>query len=296
MEVSCIIIKITGDKFIDLDICGKKTIDWVKDYCIYPYDIIEVDKLGNVIDYVKNYQNSKYVIVTFANMPLVYPETITELVDYIQMKKLQCAKVGNICIFDTDYIKNNTFSRDYQEMFTDDTAQFLVCDSYEKYNIICDIMKGNIIRSVMKNGVILKNSNCVYIDANSYIGKNSVINGNCRIVNSVIGDNANIGLNNDIENCNFENDIKIGNNNTIYNSKIGANIGNNCVIDTCKIGKSGIIESSNLTHSILGNNVKVNAYNVIEYSQIEDNVVFGNFNKIKNKKIPVTTEIKDYTK
>lgn len=304
----CIIIKPnlpnlkSNIDFYDMDICGKKMIDWVRD-CVRKYNITEITLENDsqpIVQSIRPYlKNSTFTLVIFANTPLIFKNTVTNLIYYIHYKGLLFAKCGNMSIYKTDYIRDiDPLINDFQQMSTADNSQFIPCVDMESYCTTCEFMKNRIINQYLSYGVDIKNPSSVYIDVNCNIGKDVTIHSNCNLINAVINDGCTIGSNSSIKNSRIGENVTIKENNVIIDSQILNNcyIGTNNNIEECAIGENNIIHTSHLVKTCTDKEVKIMPYCFIgENVELEENVVLNGFIRIKGKKIEANSTIKSFS-
>ncbi|MBQ7307950.1 MAG: hypothetical protein IJW82_05415 [Clostridia bacterium] len=303
----CIILKPRLSEFgnslsyCDFDICGKTMLDWVRE-CVPVTNVTEVEcdeNFKNEVEVIQPFlKDGKYTVVLYANMPLVYSETIKSLINYTKLKDLTIAKSGEINIYRTDYIKTNVpISKDYQEIGEADRSQFLRCKDYDSYCKICAIMQSNIIEAHLKNGVKIENPSSVVIDANSSFGKNVFIKSNSVFKNTTIFDNVIVGENCILKYAVIEENVEIKPNNIIEKSKIskGCVMDYNNIINNSILGENVKCTNSKIDSSKIANNCIIKAFCVIMQTYLCENVTLENYVKILEKKIKEGAKIKPFS-
>lgn len=235
----------TKVKSYEVEICGKKCVDWVINACNKLPTIKRVDVKHDMMKEIKPLLNdSEWTVVLYSDTPLIKNSTITEAFKCAEEKWLNVCKLTRGYILKTDYAKraDEIFG---VETYYFDEEDFIICSNLKQLSIISDIMKNRIIEFLMKKGVRVVDANSTYIESDVVIGKGSVVE-----PLSVVKGHVEIG-----EDC------VIGYGSKIQNSKIG----NNCKTENCQI-----------IESVLLNNVNVCDFSVVKKCLVQDNTKIQN--------------------
>lgn len=234
-DVAVIILKIhnpsfqTTEKSFNLKVMGKSMLDWIKlafDTC--PLKEIETDMKSDILSTIKPHlTNKKYTAVFYSDTPLLERRTFLNIMDWIQVKRMNVLKLERGYVFNTEFIKSceHIYSGTEEHVFSKE--DFLTVFNMSQLEIAGQILKNRIINYHQQNGVQILDKNTTFIDADVEIGKNVIIYPNNMILGeSVIEDNAIIG-----PFC------------TIKQSKIGAN----SKISNCYLENSEVKKNTNLS-------------------------------------------------
>ena len=286
--------------YCDFDLCGKKVLDWVKE-CVSQYNVTEIEceeNLKSEVSFIQPFlKNAKYTIVIYANMPLVYTDTINNLVKYTNLKDLTIAKSGKINIYKTEYIKNNIpISNDFQEVGEADLVQFTQCKDYDSYCKICKIMQSNIIENHLSKGVKIENPFSVVIDANSHLGQNVTIKSNCVLLNANIDNDSIVGENCILKNAFIGKNVEIKQGNIIEKTKIN----DNCFIDVKNTIINSVIDSnsrcvnSKIENSRIDKNCIIKDFCIISSTFLGANIECGEYVRMTERKLKEGAKINPF--
>ncbi len=206
-KIRAIILK-PENCFFDADIMGLESIKYVEN-ALQKYEITQVECKRNsvitdvILPYIKD---EDYVIVLYANTPLITENTVLDAIDYATTKQLDCCKLFYGVIFKVAALKNQKFENTAQADFLSKEDFFAIFD-YNSLSSARDKMKKRIIDKHLKNNVDFLDAQSCYIDfqvviksgvkiyANNVIKSNSVIEENCVLFENNVIDNSHIGKN-----------------------------------------------------------------------------------------------------
>ena len=237
-DVNVIILKIhnpafqTDEKSYNLNLLGRKMIDWVKLAFNNNITEIETDMKSDIISVIKPHlTENKYTAIFYADTPLLERKVFLNIMDYMQVKRLEALKLERGYVFLTDFLKN---SNHLQTIATCDLYKesFLTVFNMAQLELANQILKNKIISNHQQKGVLIIDKNSTYIEADVQIGKNVIIYPN----NSLIGTTS-IGDNVIIEPC--------------------------CTIKSSVIEKNNILKNSYIENSEIKENTKIKPFSYI---------------------------------
>lgn len=279
--------------------------------------IVFIDALG-IEAKLDDISMSDVVLITWANQPLIQPDSIRKLVNKHTFEQNHATALksssGGVYAFDSGFfvseIKESEIVEINREVIQDifQSMQKKVFSLKEANNellavttrndlaVVNNELKHRILSDIMKNGVTIVDTASTYIDAEVTIGMDTVILPNTIIEgNSAIGENAIIGPNTRVSNCKVEDGTEVANS-VIVGSTVGSdthigpfaylrpgsNIGN-------KVKIGDFVE---IKKSIIGNRTKISHLSYVGDAEVGENVnigcgvVFVNYDgKNKNKTI-----------
>lgn len=224
--------------FTKLDMFGLTGLDYILNsvnFC--ETKIVEYNLEEDIIKTIKNnLNNKKYVAVVFSDTPLIKKHTFLEILDYFKFKSLCALKFNRGYVFDCEYLKSveKVYNPQVQYFYEED---FVKVVDEKSFASTLEILKNRILNYHLNKGVIIKDINSTFIDAEVNIDKGVIIENNVNILGkTVIKQNSQIGVNTKIknaiinENCFIENSI-------IENAiiKQNSNIKDFCVIKNVTI-------------------------------------------------------------
>ncbi len=215
----------------EMDICGKKIIDWTRS-ALDGNEVIEVDYTlqDNVFDLVlKHAKNKSVVCVLYADTPLLTKVVLQDLWNIYTSNGGGVCKLPRGYMIELQSLKKGMSIMDIQKIGEGFAKEFFAVTNLYAYNEVQNIMRDRIVAYHMENGVIFRDSKTVYIDADVEIGEGTII-----FPNNYIYDQSEIG-----KGC------VILPNNTIIRSKIG---------NYCKLNGAYIEQSK------IESNAEINAY------------------------------------
>ena len=196
-DVNVIILKIhnpafqTDEKSYNLNLLGRKMIDWVKLAFNNNITEIETDMKSDIISVVKPHlTENKYTAIFYADTPLLDRKVFLNIMDYFQIKKLEALKLERGYVFLTDFLKNNNHLQTITncDLYKD---SFLTVFNMSQLELANQILKNKIIFNHQQKGVLITDKNSTYIEADVQIGKNVIIYPNNSIIGiTSIGDNV----------------------------------------------------------------------------------------------------------
>lgn len=231
--------------YSNLEMYGIKGIDYIIN-AVQDFEIKKVDyNLEDDVIYTikQNMNDKKYVLVLFADTPLIKKQTITNIIDYFLIKKLCALSFDRGYCFETSYLKSvdKIYNPQTQNF---DEEDFIKVDSSKSFSLALDVLKNRIISYHQQNGVIFENSSSVFIDATVNIEKNVIIKNNVTILGkSIIR-----------ENC------------KLVNSSLKRVI----------IEKDAIVENSIIESSVIGMGAKIKDFSIIKNANVKENSVLSN--------------------
>lgn len=152
------------------EICGKKMFEWVENALSdFETKTTTCDDNSNIVSLIKPLlSDKKTTIVLYSDTPLVSSNTISDALDYFNMRRLNVLKLSRGWIFNTEYIKNaETVSSVISREFGDD-------DFYPVYNaasleFASSKLKNRILDFHLQNGVVIEDRASTFIDADVII-------------------------------------------------------------------------------------------------------------------------------
>lgn len=231
--------------YYNLEMFGIKGIDYILN-AVQDFEIkqVELNLDDDVIKVIKQNLNSKkYVLVLYADTPLIKKQTIINILDYFLIKKLCALSFNRGYCFDTNYLKNvdKIYNPQTQEFEEED---FIKVDSSKSFSSCLEILKNRIISYHQQNGVIFENTNSCYIDAKVNIEKGVIIKNNVTILGKSI----------------------VRENSILYN----------CSLNRVILEKNTIIENSIIENSVVGMGAKIKDYSIIKNASVKENSVLTN--------------------
>lgn len=198
-----------GMAFYKTEICGKKICDWVGLACSdYDMTFIDIEKGENVLQKIKPLLREKtWTLVLYGDTPLVKKKTIREILAYARAKDCLTLNLVRGHVFKTDYVRgvlqiqNETIDQICE-------TDFCICNSIGKIGKVTKVIRRQILKFHMENGVIIEDCKNTHIESDviieagtviepfnvikgkTYIAKNVKIESFCRLENCYIGENA----------------------------------------------------------------------------------------------------------
>ena len=273
-----------GKNIYDLQICGMSLLNWVVRVCGRQPKILKVNKNVNALEIVKPYidVNAEYSVIFYADTPLLNKNHITDLLGFIDRKRMNVCKFKRGLAFRNDYIKESgeIYSIDEYDFASND---FYVVETSENFEYAKTMLSKKVLDYHKKNGVLFENESSVTVDANTEIGACSRILSNASIINGTkIGRNVVVQKNAMISGSTIGNDSYVGNN-TIIDKSI--------VKDKSRINENVVVKNS-----VIGNNVTIGLRSDIYSSSVRDGVNLNNNVSVENSKICESVTIQKYSK
>ena len=273
-----------GKNIYDLQICGMSLLNWVVRVCGRQPKILKVNKNVNALEIVKPYidVNAEYSVIFYADTPLLNKNHITDLLGFIDRKRMNVCKFKRGLAFRNDYIKESgeIYLIDEYDFASND---FYVVETSENFEYAKTMLSKKVLDYHKKNGVLFENESSVTVDANTEIGACSRILSNASIINGTkIGRNVVVQKNAMISGSTIGNDSYVGNN-TIIDKSI--------VKDKSRINENVVVKNS-----VIGNNVTIGLRSDIYSSSVRDGVNLNNNVSVENSKICESVTIQKYSK
>lgn len=207
-EVLFVVVKAYHDDVIkdmpNLEICGKKMIDWVYNAGSGCERKI-IDDSQDIIGKVRSISTDKQIIAVFySDTPLLDKVTFNKFCDYFSSRNMNFLKLSRGFLVKTEFLKNNyAIAQGASEL---DDKNLIVCDSSKVISSVCNLLYNKILNYHIKNGVIIYGQNTVFIDADVEIESgviiypNNVIKGQSIIEENVVLGSGNVIINSIISN------------------------------------------------------------------------------------------------
>ncbi|MDR0462352.1 MAG: hypothetical protein LBG88_03420 [Christensenellaceae bacterium] len=231
-------IILVPQNLIDVDICGFKTNEWVKQsVSAYKSIAVEVKRQDDIIGIVKQHAgdgNKKYCVVVYADTPLLKAETIEQALSFTATYKHKAVQLPRGWVFEVDYIKTAEHVKSVH-MPSLDEDDFLIAYNYVQIATITTYFRQRINEKHMSNGVYITDPYAVYIDAQVKIGHGTKIGPsvmlrgateigkNCTMLNAVEIKKSKIGDGTTIKHMTYVGDAEIGKNCNIGNGVVFCN-------------------------------------------------------------------------
>ena len=262
----------------ELDILGKKSIDYVK----------QIDEECEIVEEF-DLTTLKDTVVLYSDTPLVEKVHIESIIEYmdelgINNAELPCGYV--ISSYDGKLTKIDK----YNDSFT------RVVDA-KSYASVVKAMQDRINDYWMKNGVFMLSPDSVYVDSGVVIGEGTIIHSNNVLKgNTVIGKGVTLGVNNELTDteigngtklvCVVSNQAKVGENTSVgpyAYLRPGASVGSNCKVgDFVEIKNSNVANGSKVPHLAY-----VGDADVGEKVNVGCGVIFANYDGQKKHRTKV---------
>ncbi|MDD4816135.1 MAG: hypothetical protein PHQ62_03265 [Clostridia bacterium] len=215
-------------KPFDLELCGKKLWKWVELACNeYSIKTTFCTPESDVLTLIKPMlTNKKYTLVLYSDTPLIQKNTIEEILTYARAKTANVVNLTRGFVFDTEYIKTvDKIQNNLVERFNEE--DFITVYDLKQLEFVGQILRQRILDFHQKNGVLIYDTNSVFVDADVIIESGTIIEPNNFIKGKTL-----IG-----KNC------KLESGNQICDSIVGEN----CVLKSCyvccsKIEKNTTVE------------------------------------------------------
>ena len=240
----------------ELSICGRSLENWIDDAVAgYPSKRVAVSEKNDILSLVReNSGDYKYVMVLYADTPLLKPATVESAVSFIKLFNNMACRLPRGWVFNSEYIRAN----DKIEAVTipDLPAEdFFAVYNYSRLAGAEKMMRARINEEHLENGVYIVDPSTAYIDADVQIERGVVI----------------------------EPDVTIQGRTII---KQGTRIGKGCTISSCTINASQLVGAEVSSGSVVGPFAHLR-----EGTRIGENCRIGNFVEVKNSIIGDNTKI-----
>lgn len=216
-EISVIILLYKNPNFrgfpkpFDLEIYGKKMWKYLELACSdYPIKATICTSEKDVLGLIKPMlSDSKYTLVLYSDTPLIKKGTIKEILAIARSRDINVMRLTRGFLFNTEYIKQaDSIHGTIIEKL--DEEDFLTVFDSKQFEFVSQIMKSRILDFHQRNGILIKDTNSTFIDADviiesgvviepfnvlkeqTFIGKNTILQSGNIIINSIVKDNCNI--------------------------------------------------------------------------------------------------------
>lgn len=213
-EVLFIVIKKENEdvchNLYNVDLCGKKMIDWVLLAGIGCEERVIADPGENLIPVLQGLETDKrYIAVFYSDTPLLEKPLFHQIMNYFSKHTMNAMALPRGYVFETAYLRQiERFSAACPNDF--DEMSFTVIDSAKVLSSVAKILYDKIRSFHLRNGVVMYGAGTIFIDADveiergvliypnnllrgeSYIGKNVILEANNIIQDSIIADGATV--------------------------------------------------------------------------------------------------------
>lgn len=192
-KVRAVILMPEGEKFYLKDLMGKTSIEWVED-ALKDYEIkkIDITKKDSLVEVVKDYvADEDYLIVLYADTPLVNGSVVNDALDYAITKKVDYCKLYRGAIIKVSALKSGNFETISQAEFLGKENFYTIFD-FASLLSAREKLRKLIIENHLKNKVEFYNASSCYIDCDVIIKSgvkiysNNTLKGNCEIRENTI--------------------------------------------------------------------------------------------------------------
>lgn len=182
--------------FSNLNLCGKKMLDWVL-MAGSDCESKIINDSDDIFASIRSLATSKPIIAVFySDTPLLDKITFNKICDYFSSRNMNFLQLSRGFVIKTEYIKNNRYFAQGVNLYED--KNLLVADSAKMISQISNLLYNKITAFHQKNGVVIYGQNTVFIDADVEIEggviiyPNNVIQGQSIIGQGVILQSGNI--------------------------------------------------------------------------------------------------------
>jgi len=240
----------------ELYVCGRSLEHWLDDAIAgYPSKRIAVSEKNDILSLVReNSGDYKYVMVIYADTPLLRPSTVESAASFIKTFNNMACRLPRGWVFNSEYIRTNN---KIEAVTVPDLAadDFYAVYNYGRLAHGEKMMRLRINEEHLENGVYIVDPSTAYIDADVQIERGVTIEPN----------------------------VTIQGRTTI---KQGTRIGKGCTISSCTINASQLVGTEVADGSVIGPFAHLR-----EGTKIGENCRIGNFVEIKNSTIGDNTKI-----
>jgi bifunctional N-acetylglucosamine-1-phosphate-uridyltransferase/glucosamine-1-phosphate-acetyltransferase GlmU-like protein len=223
-EAETFAIVLVPQNLMDVDICGRKTSEWVVEAVTgFEHSKVNIKKGDDVVGIAKVCVPAakKYCVVAYADTPLLTRATIDQALSFCATYNHKVVQMPRGWVFDMDYLRHAENINATAAPNLDET-DFTILYNYGRAATITSHMRGRINDKHMENGVFITDPYNVYIDADVKIGKgtkigpgtvlrgNTEIGENCKLINFVELKNAVLGNNVTVKHMSYVGDTTIG--------------------------------------------------------------------------------------
>jgi len=215
-------------KPFDLELCGKKLWKWLELACNdYPIKTTFCTPESDILTLIKPMlTNKKYTMVLYSDTPLIQNNTIEEILTFVRARTANVVNLTRGFVFDTEYIKTvDKIQNNLIERFNEE--DFITVYDLKQLEFVGQILRQRILDFHQKNGVLIYDTNSVFIDADVIIESGTIIE-----PNNIIKGKTLIG-----KNC------KLESGNVICDSIVGENcIIKSSYVSCSKVEKNTVVE------------------------------------------------------
>ena len=201
-----------GLKPFDIEIYGKKMWKYIEMACgDLPVKTTTCTAETNVFELIRPMlTNSKYTLVLYSDTPLVQSSTIRQVIDYAKMRDVNVMTLKRGYLFNTNYLRHAESIQGGLE-YLDNAQDFVIVSDAKQLERVNRVIKNRILDFHLSSGIIIKDRQTTFIDADviiengvviegcnvlkgqSFIGKNTVLKSFNHIENSIIKENCVVG-------------------------------------------------------------------------------------------------------
>lgn len=182
--------------FSNLDLCGKKMLDWVL-MAGSDCETKIINDSEDIFAFIRSLSTTKPIIAVFySDTPLLDKITFNKICDYFSSRNMNFLQLSRGFVIKTDFIKNNTYFAQGVNLYED--KNLLIVDNAKSLSYVSNSLYNKILAFHQKNGVIIFGQNTVFIDADVEIESgviiypNNVIQGQSIIGQGVVLQSGNI--------------------------------------------------------------------------------------------------------
>lgn len=182
--------------FSNLDLCGKKMLDWVL-MAGSDCETKIINDSEDIFASIRSLSTTKPIIAVFySDTPLLDKITFNKICDYFSSRNMNFLQLSRGFVIKTDFIKNNTYFAQGVNLYED--KNLLIVDNAKSLSYVSNSLYNKILAFHQKNGVIIFGQNTVFIDADVEIESgviiypNNVIQGQSIIGQGVVLQSGNI--------------------------------------------------------------------------------------------------------
>lgn len=271
-----------NSRMYEQKIAGISLAEWVSMACETKPTFLTIDKNEKLVNFIKPCLSEKdYLVVLYADTPLVSKTHLKDLLCYVDRKRL------NVCKLKRGFILKNSYAKQVDDFYFGlvydlSTNDFFQVKTFNDIDKVKSTLESRMFNYHKKNGVFFENQNTTVVDANVKIGKGSFISAGSTILDgSVIGENVFIG-----------NNVYISNSNIWVGSKVFSKsvIENSIVKDNSKIGLDSL-----LSYSVISSETEIGVSSRFVKSAIGENCIIGNFCNFENANVLNGAKIGSYS-
>lgn len=189
---------INGVNISNLELCGKKSLDWLLLASAGCESVVLSDPKENLISLLKEIKTDKKIIAVFySDTPLVDRSLFNRIVDYFSRAGLNAMSLPRGYIFRSDYLQLiEKFDTPCFNKF--DEKAFCIVSNSTSVSNVAKILQDKIKAFHLRNGVVMFGENTIFIDGDveieggTVIYPNNIIKGQTVIGKGVILESGNI--------------------------------------------------------------------------------------------------------